>query len=119
MKSYMRKEFIFGTLGILVLISLTFDEIKRQKAVFKTELILQDKESYNNLIDPWGTEFQVENVNDGIRVISAGPDKKLNTRDDILLLKRKKSRKIGIDFFLENEKIGHLCWQFQGKESSA
>ena len=93
MKPYMRKEFIFGALGILVLISLTFDEIKRQKAVFKTELFLQDKETYDNLIDPWGTEFRVENVDNGVRVISAGPDKKLNTRDDILLLKRKKAEK--------------------------
>ena len=93
MKPYMRKEFIFGALGILVLISLTFDEIKRQKAVFKTELFLQDKENYDNLIDPWGTEFRVENVDNGVRVISAGPDKKLNTRDDILLLKRKKAEK--------------------------
>jgi hypothetical protein len=93
MKPYMRKEFIFGALGILVLISLTFDEIKRQKAVFKTELFLQDKETYDNLIDPWGTEFRVENVDNGVRVISAGPDKKLNTRDDILLLKRRKAEK--------------------------
>ena len=93
MKPYMRKEFIFGALGILVLISLTFDEIKRQKAVFKTELVLQNKDTYENLIDPWGTEFRVENVDNGVRVISAGPDKKLNTRDDILLLKRRKAEK--------------------------
>lgn len=87
----MKKEWIFGFLGVLVLVSLTFDEIRYRASYVKAESVLNKNQSYDNLMDPWGKEFQIEKVTDNVRVISAGPDGKLNTRDDILFLKKRKA----------------------------
>jgi hypothetical protein len=41
-----------------------------------------DKES--NIADPWGSTYSIVCTEDDIKVISAGPDKKIGTPDDIV-----------------------------------
>ena len=35
-------------------------------------------------LDPWGVTFQLSRTSQGFRVVSAGPDRTLNTADDVL-----------------------------------
>lgn len=80
----------FGILGIVVLVALGLEEIRSRNAQKRADIIAnwfanREEGAWNNrkLIDPWGTEFEVENEGEKIRVISAGPDRAINTADDI------------------------------------
>jgi prepilin-type N-terminal cleavage/methylation domain-containing protein len=43
---------------------------------------ISDKQS--NTLDPWGTQYSIVCEDDDVTVISAGPDKKIGTPDDIV-----------------------------------
>ena len=78
-----------GILGLSVLTVLIFEEIKSRSTKNQMDAIAeliagQDDEIIVSNKDAWGTYFEIENSDDSIRVISAGPDKVIHTTDDIL-----------------------------------
>lgn len=95
---------IFGLLGIAVLCALIFEQIRYVNASIKVEHIAEvvAEEKVPDIpvekpMDPWGSEFKLERADSEVRVISAGPDKILNTKDDIKSRWVKRRRKTDLD----------------------
>lgn len=83
-------------LGILVLVSLIFNQVNYSLASFRAKKIAEHIDTHKKIdfktIDPWGSEFKVEDIRDEIWVRSAGPDRIINTSDDIITYRRKQKK---------------------------
>lgn len=84
---------VLGAFGLLVLSVMVVNEFRERKALRQAESLAELFASRNaetitawnnrQLRDPWGTEVEYEDVDEKVRVTSAGPDRALKTADDI------------------------------------